>query len=515
MGKGNKGSRELNPVLDRALARSGLGMLGANLVGALFVFTYLSYIAPAETLKGKTVGGWSGPLLFLAYFAVAGGTCWRYLHKAESEAIDWFRAGRSPTPAERRQTLELARRMAKISYLPWVAAAAFYATVDGLQGHTARHLVKLVLGTLDGGVVSVTLGFFVVERALRPILAAALAGGEPPDATMPGVRLRLVLTWCLGSGVPLLSLFSLPWYTRGATERTDIGPAVVTLAAAALVVGAVITVALAKSLSEPIEDVRRALDEVRGGRLDVEVAVDRGGDLGLLQAGVNNMVQGLRERARLADLFGRHVGTEVARRALQDGTDFDSEQRVASVLFVDIIGSTAMAEVLAPAEVMATVNAFFEAVVRVVTEESGWVNKFEGDGALCVWGAPADDPENATRALRAARRLRDELRLVGAAHPGLDAAIGVSAGSVVAGNVGTEARYEYTVLGGPVNEAARLTDLAKERDGRVLASAAVLARALDGEQQRWAGRGTVALRGRRQPTEVYEPVRARKPSRVS
>src|SRR5207244_12623245 len=144
------------------------------------------------------------------------------------------------------------------------------------------------------------------------------------------------------------------------------------------------------------------------------------------------------------------------------GSGLNSEQRTATAMFVDLVGSTALAEVLSPSEVVETLNTFFDAVTAAVGAEGGWVNKFQGDGALCVFGAPAVQPDHAARALRAARRLHTELAEVGAAHPGLDAGIGVSSGQVVAGNVGTESRYEYTVLGGPVNEAARLSDVAKQ-----------------------------------------------------
>jgi adenylate cyclase len=233
----------------------------------------------------------------------------------------------------------------------------------------------------------------------------------------------------------------------------------------------------------------------------------------MLQSGVNQMVAGLRERQRLADLFGRHVGTEVAERALAQGSGLNSEQREASALFVDLIGSTALAEVLTPDGVVDVLNTFFGAVVRVVAAEGGWVNKFEGDGALCVFGAPAMQPDHAARALRAARRLRDELRSVGKAHPGLDAAIGVSSGRLVAGNVGTEQRYEYTVIGQPVNAAARLSDLAKSRDARVLASADAIERSGD-EATHWLSRGTVGLRGQAAPTAIYEPIEVREPVRA-
>src|SRR5207237_1802196 len=132
--------------------------------------------------------------------------------------------------------------------------------------------------------------------------------------------------------------------------------------------------------------------------------------------------------------------------------------------------------------------------------EVGWVNKLEGAAALCVFGAPMDQPDHAARALRAAVTLRTALRLV----EGLDAGIGVSSGVAVAGNVGSERRYEYTVVGDPVNEAARLTDLAKVHPGRIVVSDRTVDAAgtsCDG----WRAGEQVMLRGRSQPTQTFVP----------
>ena len=157
-----------------------------------------------------------------------------------------------------------------------------------------------------------------------------------------------------------------------------------------------------------------------------------------------------------------------------------------------------------PDDVVGLLNRFFDIVVRAVAAEGGWVNKFEGDGALCVFGAPMAQEDHATRALRAARTIRQEILALTATQTGVDAAIGVSSGSAVAGNVGAEQRYEYTVIGDPVNEAARLTDEAKHRLGRVLASEEAVARA-DGEGRSWVVADELQLRGRTDPTLVYEP----------
>jgi adenylate cyclase len=155
-----------------------------------------------------------------------------------------------------------------------------------------------------------------------------------------------------------------------------------------------------------------------------------------------------------------------------------------------------------PAEVVSLLNAFFAIVVDVVGLHRGWVNKFEGDGALCVFGVPIEDADAATHALAAARELRDRLQLeLGEIRAG----IGVSAGRVVAGNIGAARRFEYTVIGDPVNEAFRLTELAKLRPERALASEAALARAEPAEAKSWLQSDEVTLRGRREATAISAP----------
>jgi adenylate cyclase len=237
---------------------------------------------------------------------------------------------------------------------------------------------------------------------------------------------------------------------------------------------------------------------VEQGEFDARVHVDDGSEVGQLQAGFNRMATGLAERERLRDLFGRHVGHDVASAALDGELRLGGEEREVAVLFVDVVGSTRLAMDRPPVEVVALLNGFFRLVVETVERHGGWVNKFEGDAALCVFGAPTARDDPAGDALAAARELSARL----AAEPELDAGIGVSSGPAVAGNVGTEHRFEYTVIGDPVNEAARLCELAKRRPERMLASDAALARACEEERARWSLEEEVELRGRAAPTRL-------------
>jgi adenylate cyclase len=289
---------------------------------------------------------------------------------------------------------------------------------------------------------------------------------------------------------------------RFTTQRLSV--VILVLSLCGLIVGLTMMVALARSLADPIEALRRGVGRVERGDLDEPVPVDDGSEIGLLQAGFNQMLAGLREREKLRDLFGRQVGEDVMRDALARGVELGGEARDAAILFVDIQGSTTLAEARDPAEVVALLNRFFAIAVDAIAAEQGWVNKFEGDAALCVFGAPVEHPDASGAALGAARELQRRLRLE---LGGLEAAIGLSAGQVVAGNIGAAERYEYTVIGDPVNEAARLTELAKSRPSRLLASEDILRRAGEREASHWAVGQPVVLRGRSAPTLVAAPER--------
>ena len=193
----------------------------------------------------------------------------------------------------------------------------------------------------------------------------------------------------------------------------------------------------------------------------------------------------------------------MAQRALEERPELGGEDRKVAVLFIDVIGSTTFAVNHSPEEVVEELNKFFEHVVEVVHRNKGIINKFQGDAALAVFGAPLNVYDSASVALQAARELRGELRGLE-----LQAGIGVAAGHVVAGHIGGADRFEYTVIGDAVNEAARLTELAKDTPGQVLTNASTLKTANEAEQARWTMMKSIELRGRHRMTQLARPIRA-------
>ena len=193
------------------------------------------------------------------------------------------------------------------------------------------------------------------------------------------------------------------------------------------------------------------------------------------------MVDGLRERERIRDLFGRHVGREVAAAAEQQRPKLGGEERHVAVVFVDIIGSTQLVTGRPAVEVVELLNRFFAVIVEEVDRHHGLVNKFEGDAALAVFGAPMSLEHPEDEALAAARAIAERLDNE---VPECQAGIGVASGQVVAGNIGAKQRFEYTVIGEPVNEAARLCELAKSTPSRLVASSETFSNSTESERAR-------------------------------
>jgi class 3 adenylate cyclase len=395
----------------------------------------------------------------------------------------------------------MTRRQSVILMVPWATATAVMIPLN-LDGGT-RVFVLLVSAILFGTTATVCTGFLFTRRTLRSLIVAStadLAGEE----RAPGVRARLILMWTICSALPgagivlLVILRANGWIIP---ESTAIETPVLMLTVVAGLLGLRAMILVSSSISDPLHEVVDAMAEVERGHIDHKIDVYERSELGELQTGFNRMVAGLRERDQLRDLFGRHVGEEVARRAVDDEESLSGDERDVAILFIDLVGSTQLAATREPHQVAKILNEFFRTVVDEVDEHDGLINKFQGDAALAVFGAPLrlDDPASA--ALATARTLCVELRRLP-----VDFGIGVSAGPVFAGNIGAENRYEYTVVGDAVNEAARLADRAKEFDGRVLCSDAVLVRADDTERQHWTGQGSEVLRGRSGATVMSAPV---------
>ncbi|MBO2454495.1 adenylate/guanylate cyclase domain-containing protein [Actinomadura barringtoniae] len=475
----------------------------ANTGGLLVVLLMATFVVPDPPLENADQAHLVNALALFGYPIAAMPLALYIGFRLWLPVIRLVREGGVPDQQQRRAVLLGPLRVALVLGAGWMIGAIGWFVID-LMLFTPRLAVKVGLTAILGAMTTCTVVYLLSERLLRPAAALVLATERPRRIKLPGAITRVVLAWALGTAVPIFGLMcvGIAALAVPGIKATQLSITILGLGAVALLVGLPIIYIAIRAIADPIKSVRRGMAQVEKGDLDTEVEVYDASEIGQLQAGFNHMVAGLRENARLRDLFGRHVGEDVADLAFERDIELGGETREVAVLFVDIAGSTTLAETRAPDEVVVLLNLFFGVVVEAVNGHGGWINKFEGDAALAIFGAPAELEDPAGAALGAARdlavRLTDEV-------PQLIAGIGVSAGPVVAGYIGAEQRFEYTVIGDPVNEAARLSDLAKVSPGRVLASGTVLELAHLAEADEWDVGKPVTLRGRSRQTRLATP----------
>lgn len=480
-----------------------VAVIVANVAGGLVVVVFVTFVIPDPPdvhdpghVRLVNLIAFSTYPLFAGPLAVAWGSrLFRPIRRL-------VREGGAPDEEQQIAVLHGPLRLVMVEAILWGAGTVGWTALNAT--HSGLLALKMGMTCLLGAVTTCAIVYLVAERLLRPAAVLALATGLPPGGRLFGVTTRSMLFWALGTAVPVLGMvvMSIAALSRPGFSVRTLSTNIIALGVMALLVGAQVTYVAARAVGDPIRSVRKGLSHVERGDLDTEVAVYDASELGMLQTGFNHMVAGLRAHERLQDLFGRHVGRDVADLALHTDVELGGEVREVAVLFVDLAGSTRLAETRPPQEVVALLNAFFGVVVDVVTRHDGWINKFEGDAALAIFGAPMEIDDAGGCALAAARELAGSLaRDV----PQIHAGIGVSAGPVVAGHIGALQRFEYTVIGSPVNEAARLSDLAKAAPGGALALAAVVEAAPAAEAAHWAVGEMVTLRGSGRPTRLAMP----------
>ncbi len=217
-----------------------------------------------------------------------------------------------------------------------------------------------------------------------------------------------------------------------------------------------------------------------------------------------------RERVAIGSLE-RYFSPAVARRILDQGGAPEASSTEVTILFVDVRGFTAMSELLEPSEVVAFLNELHTRLVGKVFEYGGTLDKFMGDGALIYFGAPVAQADHATRGVRCALAMFDEVRQLNQerqtqGHPAIGLGIGVHTGEVLVGNIGPEQRREFTIIGDAVNVASRIEGLTKPLGTPVLVTEATRRKA--SSDLVWEAMPEMEIRGRSEPVRLWRPAEA-------
>ncbi|ORA17807.1 adenylate/guanylate cyclase domain-containing protein [Mycobacterium asiaticum] len=351
-----------------------------------------------------------------------------------------------------------------------VCGVVLLVVVGAITGATHSRLPQYgIIGLAAGLTIPLIGGHSFIEAALRPA-RAALAGDSGVGDSLPRSRPTFA-AWTYAAMVMAAFGFSLASALLAATfNQTSETPLLCLVIAfvQTIVLTVPVTLGLVFSPSlQPIRDLAAGTERVAAGDYSQRLPVVQDDDLGALAGLFNRMQTGLAERQRLQTAFGTYVDPALATRLLEQGDEvFSSERREVSVVFIDVRDFTPFAETNTAEDTVARLNALFEIVVPTVVRAGGHVNKFLGDGALAVFGAPNDLADSADSAVRAAvlidrqvaQRFGGELRI----------GIGINTGLVIAGTIGGGGKLEFTLIGDAVNVAARVEQLTKSTGDAIL-----------------------------------------------
>lgn len=426
--------------------------------------------------------------------------------------IDDHLAGRGPLEA----ALGRLRDLPKVSAIWWAALTALNTVPTIGYGYLyimpfeAMGVPWSVVGwhlawlTVLLPVVLGVLAFYLIEHFAMDLRAELHAARGL--ALSPG---RGRLSWRIG--VPLALLVVVPllliyldvtvFVELREAQGYDLASAVIADIIAALVGTVVLAYFVVENLRRPIGLLSAAQRQVAKGDFTTRVPVTVDHEVGQLAAGFNDMVAGLAERAEIREALGRYVSEGVAAKLIADRGRLKGDVGQATVLFTDIAGFTTLTEGMAPEKVIELLNAYLEIAMQPIAEEGGVVLNLMGDLIFAAFNMPADDPDHANRAVRAALAIQD--RLSRHEFPGghrMPTRIGINTGPVVAGAVGNSARQSYTLLGDTVNTASRIEKLCKEVGASILIAESTKAVA---SAYRFDKVGALAVPGRAQKVTVY------------
>ena len=266
---------------------------------------------------------------------------------------------------------------------------------------------------------------------------------------------------------------------------------------------------IARRITRPVAQLGVAAREIERGNYAVRVGGDASDEIGELGRAFDRMATGLAERDNMRDILGKVASNEVVTRLLEGGDiELGGEERDVTVMFTDIRNFTALVEKLTPDQSLQLLNQFLTVISEVIEAHGGVVDKYLGDGVMALFGAPITRPDDAQRALNCALEIRRRLEALGPVlsarglpHP--QVGIGINTSRVVAGNIGSPSRLNYTVLGDGVNLASRLEGLTKRYHVPIVVGFTtrdqvrdIVCRELD----------KVRVRGKTVPERIFEPL---------
>lgn len=264
----------------------------------------------------------------------------------------------------------------------------------------------------------------------------------------------------------------------------------------------------ARNVTRPVKTLVAGVKNLSEGNYTERVGITRKDELGELAVAVNQMAQGLEEKDKIRDLLGKVVSPEIAEELIKNRPELGGEEREVSILFSDVRNFTTLCEGEAPGDILNLLNTYLSQVSGVIEQHGGVVDKYIGDAVMALFGAPIRKADDARRAvtvalemMQAVGRLNKDFTRQG--HAPISIGIGINTDTVVAGNMGSQTRMNYTVIGDGVNLASRLEGLTKYYGVQVIVSETTRSNA---PTFTYRELDRVQVKGKTQAITIYEPM---------
>ena len=267
---------------------------------------------------------------------------------------------------------------------------------------------------------------------------------------------------------------------------------------------------LASQFSKSLIKIFQGVKQISQGNFDIEINVNTKDELKQLSLAINKMVKSLKEKHRITQNFSRYVSQHVLDKILQSHsfTQIEGEKKKITVMFSDIKEFEQISESLAPENLVAFLNEYFENMIKIIFKYQGTLDKFIADGIMAEFGIPLEDPDQEYHAIKSAVEMQQLLKKLsekwkGSAYESIHVGIGIHTGEAVVGNIGSLQRMEYTAIGDTVNTAARIESLTKETQNDILISKETYLAARSNTDLEFESLGPTSLRGKKEPLEIF------------
>jgi adenylate cyclase len=480
---------------------------GCNLVASLQGIGYGLLIigVPGTGVDGVHVFVWAAGALVGSY-AVA-----MPIVRALIRPIERALAGETLPPEAlaraQRRALNLPVLIARFSTILWTICALSFIPYNlwarpDLDLFPTLHvvIVTILIGAVSGIFIYYIEEWYCRARVLPRLFPDGRLGHVAGVIPVP-IAFKMLVLLVVSGLLPILAL------TVTALAGTLTPAAIAYVGGSFFFAGVLQALFIGMSINRPVQALAREMEKIAKNDLTARAEVVSTDYIGQLGEGFNVMVAGLRRAAFVKDTFGRYVTRQVLDEILNGKVALGGELRQATVLFSDIRGFTALSERLPAAEVVTFLNRYLDIMVDVIVEHDGTIDKFIGDAVMASFGVPVSREDDALRAVHAALTMIERLKAWNvererAGEPPIEIGIGLHTGEVVAGNIGSAKKMEYTVIGDTVNTSSRIEQLNKTFGTRLLVSAATFALVRDRVEAR--ALPPVEVHGKRQPITVYE-----------